>query len=421
MSALFLSLLVVIAISRQKTHKVFQKDVLLFATFLLMCAVISNTLISIYITQPSLTNPNALAGSIILSKKVQASFDYAFSITIGAFIVVATTPEITTRKDFLRYMSDEFPNSYVFYVFIMALAVVAIYISPESVDLSRYPLVTIQFEPYFLFINGVAVATLTLYAPYRFRTHMRRTNAGPEVRRDTYLVIAGISGFAIGELLFEIVLPNYGIDLRAPGFVVEMALIGLIAFAIREKSFLQELIVPMAETQSTTKPTYDLERARTYAVLERNGARSFEVFRDLVTHGAQGLCISRRSPKTIMQDYTLEKTPILWLSRVATEKNSVRPSPPEKVALAIEHFISVGENAVVLLDGFEYLIAHNDFSSVLALLHDLNEIVALHDAILLIPMDPSAFQEREFALIRREAYLLGPMASESSEVQNVTA
>ena len=410
-----------IAISRQKTHKVFQKHVLLFATFLLMCAVISNTLISIYITQPSLTDPNALAGSILLSKRVQATFDYAFSITIGAFIVVATTPEITTRKDFMKYMSDEFPNSYVFYAFIMVLAVVAIYISPASVDLTRYPLVTIQFESYFLFVNGVAVATLTLYAPYRFITHMRRTNAGPEVRRDTYLIIAGISGFAIGEFLFEIVLPNYGIDLRAPGFVVEMALIGLIAFAIREKSFLQELIVPVAETQSATKPTYALERARTYAILERDGARSFEIFRDLVTHGAQGLCISRRSPKTIMQDYGLEKTPILWLSRVATEKNSVRPSPPEKVALAIEHFISVGENAVVLLDGFEYLIAHNDFSSVLALMHDLNEIVALHDAILLIPMDPSAFQDREFALIRREAHLLGPGTTESSELARITA
>jgi len=133
------------------------------------------------------------------------------------------------------------------------------------------------------------------------------------------------------------------------------------------------------------------------------------------------LCISRRSPKTIMQDYGLEKTPILWLSRVATEKNSVRPSPPEKVALAIEHFISVGENAVVLMDGFEYLVAHNDFSSVLALLHDLNEIVALHEAILLIPMDPSAFQEREFAMIRREVYLLGPMAPEFADVARVTA
>jgi hypothetical protein len=420
-SALFLSLLVIIAITRQKTHKVFQKHVLLFATFLLMCAVISNTLISIYLPQPNATDMQALENGVILSKKVQATFDYAFSITIGAFIVVATTPEITTREDFFKYMGDEFPNSYVFYVFIMALAVVAIYISSETVDLSRYPLITIHFEPYFLFINGVAVATLTLYAPYKFIVHMRRTNAGPDVRRDTYLVILGISGFAIGELLFEIVLPNYGIDLRAPGFVVEMALIGLIAFAIREKSFLQDLIVPAAEAQSATKPTYELERARTYAILESDGTQSFEIFRDLVTHGAQGLCISRRSPKTIMQDFSLEKTPILWLSRVAMEKNSIRPSPPEKVALAIEHFISVGQNAVVLLDGFEYMVAHNDFSSVLALLHDLNETVALHDAILLIPMDPTTFQEREFALIRRETSLLGSMVPESREVARVTA
>ena len=420
-SALFLSLLVVIAISRQKTHKEFQKHVLLLSVFLLMAAVISNTIISIYFTQPSIADPVALTNSILLSKRVQATIYYAFGITIGAFIVVATTPTITTRKDFFKYMTDEFPNSYVFYVFIMALAVLSIYLSPAAVDLSNPPAITIRFESYFLFVNGIAVAMLALYAFYRFFTHMRKTNAGPEVRRDTYLIILGISGIPVCELLFEIVLPNYGIDLRAPGFVVEIALIGLIAFAIREKSFLQDLIVPAAETQSLTKPTYALERARTYAILERDGTQSFEIFRDLVTHGAQGLCISRRSPKTIMQDYGLEKTPILWLSRVATEKNSVRPSPPEKVALAIEHFISVGENAVVLLDGFEYLIAHNDFSSVLALLHDLNEIVALHEGILLVPMDPTAFQEREFAMIRREASLLGPMAPEYNEVARVTA
>ncbi len=426
-SALFLSLLVIIAIWRQKTHKAFQKHVLLFATLLLMGAVISNTVIAIYITQPAVggtsnqTNNTALMNSILLSKKVQATIYYAWGIAMGAFIVVATTPEITTRKDFFKYMTDEFPNSYVFYVFIMAVAILTIYISPETVDLSQYPLITIRFEPYFLFVNGIAVGMVSLYALYRFVTHMRRTNAGPEVRRDAYLIILGISGIPISELMFEIVLPNYGIDLRAPGFVVEIALIGLIAFAIREKSFLQELIVPMAETQSATKPTYDLERSQTYAILERDGAQSFEIFRDMVTHGAQGLCISRRSPKTIMQDFGLEKTPILWLSRVATEKNSVRPSPPEKVALAIEHFIDVGEHAVVLLDGFEYLVAHNDFSSVLALLHDLNEIVALHEAILLVPMDPTAFQEREFALIRREVALLGSMAPEVREVTKVPA
>lgn len=419
LSALFLSLLVIIAIVRQKTHKVFQKHVLLFATLLLMCAMVSNVLITLYITNPGQTDQNALKEGIVLSKRVQATFDYAFSMTIGAFIVVATIPSITTRRDFLKYMTDEFPNSYVFYLFIMAMAVIAIYISPVTV-VSTYPTV-IEFEPYFLFINGVAVGTLTLYAPYRFISHMRRTSPGPDVRRDTYLVIMGISGFAIGELLFEIVLPNFGIDLRAPGFVVEMALLGLIAFAIREKSFLQELVVPAAEAQAMTKPTYNLVRSHTYAILERDGQQGFEIFKDLVTHGAQGLCITRRSPKAVMQDYGLERTPILWLSRVATEKNSVRPSPPEKVALAVEHFISLGENAVVLLDGFEYLVAHNDFSSVLALLHDLNEIVALHDAILLIPIDPSTFQDREFALVRREATLLGPLAKEYNEAAAIHA
>jgi len=412
-SALFLSVLVIIAIWRQKTHKVFQKHVLLFAIVLLTCAIVSNVLITIYVTQPGQSDPDALKQGIILSKRVQATFDYLFSITIGAWIVLATTPSITTRKDFAKYMSDEFPNSYIFYVFIMAMALASIAITSPTVT-STQP-TTLSFEPYFLFVNGFAVGTLMLYAPFRFVSHLRKTNPGADVRRDTYLIIFGITGFAVGELLFEILLPNYSIDLRAPGFIVEMALIGLIAFAIREKSFLQELIVPEAEAHLQTKPTYDLERGFAYAILGRDGDEAFEIFKDLVTHGAQGLCITRRSPKLVMKNYGLERTPVLWLSRVASEKNSVRPSPPENVAMAIDHFVDIGQKGVVLLDGFEYLIAHNDFSSVLALLHDINEKLSVQDAILLLPLDPATFADREFALVRREVRLLGPLAIEYEE------
>lgn|GEM_PF-2905005 len=406
--ALFLSGFVVLAIARQKTQKVFQKKVLLTATFLLTCAVISNVLISIYIANNIASDPQATQGAIIVSKRVQATFDYAFSIVIGAFIVVATTTGITKGKDFVRWMTTEFPNSYVFYCFIMLFALATIYVSSPTV-VQVYPTI-IQFEPYFLVFNGVAVATLLIYAPYRFIGHLHRIKPDSRVRRDTYLILAGISGFSIGELLFEIVLPHYGIDLRAPGFIVEMALIGLIAYAAREKSFLQGLIVPVAEKQATSRPIYQLERAQTYAVHDRDGARAFEVFKDLVTHGAQGLCITRHPPKVVAPRYGLERTPILWLSRVATEESCVAPSPPEKVGRVVEQFVSFARKPVILLDGIEYLIAHNDFPSVLALVHDLNELVGLHDAILLLPMDPAAFQEREFALIRRESNLLGPGA-----------
>src|SRR5919201_2152098 len=420
-SALFLSAVIIVAIARQKTHRQFQKHVLLTAVYLLVCAIISNVLISILIgafsAQPS---TDALKNSIILSKRLQATFDYLFGMAIGAFIFIATTPEIGSRRDFARYMKTEFPNSYLFYLFLMIMTIVTIWFSTPTVESTNPTIIT--FESYFLFVNGVAVAALILYAPYRFVFYLRETKPDPEIRRDVAMIIFGISGFAIAELLFEIVLPTYygTIDLRAPGFILEMGLIGLIAYGVRGRSFLQELIIPEAEADLLTKPTYSLDRGVTYVVLERDAGLAFEIFKDLVTHGAQGLCITRRAPKAVMAEYGLERTPVLWLSRVATEKNAVRPSPPENVAMSIEHFIEASERSVVLLDGFEYLVAHNEFGSVLALLHDLNESVAIRESILLVPFDPSVFNEREIALIRREVRLLGPMTEDHDQVAGVT-
>src|SRR5207244_7818846 len=133
------------------------------------------------------------------------------------------------------------------------------------------------------------------------------------------------------------------------------------------------------------KPSHASNRGITHVARERDAGQASEIFKDLVTHGAQGLCTTRRAPKAVMAEYGLERTPVLWLTRVAAEKNAIRPSPPENVAMSIEHFIVASERPVVLLDGFEYLVSHNDFGSVLALLHDLNESVAIHESILLVP------------------------------------
>src|SRR2546428_10973038 len=107
-------------------------------------------------------------------------------------------------------MSEYFPISYVFYLCVIILPNVTYWVTPVTI-VSLTPTI-LSLEPYFLFVNGVAVATVILFAPYRFSIHMRRTKAGEEVRRDTFLIIFGISGFAVGEFLFEILLPNYGID-----------------------------------------------------------------------------------------------------------------------------------------------------------------------------------------------------------------
>ena len=407
-TALFLSVLILGAVLRQATRKSFQKYAFLASVVLLIGAIVSNILITIYLQQPA-ADVNAAASALLISKQVQATFDLAFAVTIGAFVLATAKPEIESRKAFMDYMRAEFPSPFLFYVFVQVLAIAVVWAFQATVLIPPFPAVTqLEFSLPFLFTLGLEWVTVMVYVPFMLLTSARRIPARSTLKTDVYLIILGVCGFAVSEFIVEIILPSYAIDGRAGGFVLEMALVGLIAYSVRQRSFLEDLLVPQAEAQLATAPTYDIKRGFTYLVLEETPDHSFEIFKDFVTHGAQGLCITRKAPKVVMESYGLERTPILWLSRVATQKNSIRPSPPENVALAVEHFIGVGKESVVLLDGLEYLVSHNDFSSVLALLHDLNENVSLSDSILLVPLDAKAMNDKEFALIKREVEIIVP-------------
>ncbi len=404
-AALFISVLIISAVGRQATKKSFQKRAFLFSVVLLMAAIVLNILITIYLKQPA-SDQVSQTNALVFSKKVQGTFDLLFGVTIGAFVLATAKPEIDSWRAFASHLREQFPNPFLFYVFVQFLAIAALWFSQPVVTQLSPP--KIDQSPAFLFTGGLAWLTLMIYVSFMLLSYIRRIHARPTMARDVYLMILGVCGYSVAEFTVEVILPSYAIDLRTVGFIIEMVLVGLVAFAVRERGFLEDLLMPQAEAELATAPAYDLPRGLTYVILEESPSHSFEVFQDLVTHGAQGLCITRKPPKMVMAEYGLEKTPILWLSRVASQKNCVRPSPPENVAMAVEHFIEVGKDSVVLLDGLEYLIAHNDFASVLALLHDLNENVSIHDSILLVPLDPRAMNEREFALVTREVRVITP-------------
>jgi len=399
-TALFISILILSAVARQATRKSFQKRTFLVSLILLIAAIVSNILLTIYLKTPASDPSQAL----ITTKRVQGTFDLLFAVSIGVFVLATAKPEIDSWKAFATHLRQQFPNQFIFYSFTQVLAIAVLWASEFPVPAGGTT--RIEFPSIFLFTGGLAWVTVLTYVPFMLLSYIRKSQPRPSVKRDVYMIIAGVVGYTFFEFVVEVVLPYYAVDVRAAGFIVEMMLVALVAFAVREKGFLEDLLQPQAEAALTTAPSFQLRRGFTYLVLEENPAHSFEIFRDLVTHGAEGLCITRKPPKMVAQDYGLERTPILWLSRVATQKNCVRPSPPENVAMAVEHFISVGQNPVVLLDGFEYLVAHNDFPSVLALLHDLNENVSIRDSILLVPLDPRALNDREFALIRREVQVI---------------
>jgi archaellum biogenesis ATPase FlaH len=56
-----------------------------------------------------------------------------------------------------------------------------------------------------------------------------------------------------------------------------------------------------------------------------------------------------------------------------------------------------------MLDGLEYLLVNNDFSRLLKFIEYINELVMQNSALLLISIDQRALDEREMALLERNA------------------
>ena len=114
---------------------------------------------------------------------------------------------------------------------------------------------------------------------------------------------------------------------------------------------------------------------------------------------AQGLCFTMYSPQEIRLKYALQTTPIFWISKHGSQ--SINPIDLEVIADISTKFLKQSKNPVVLLDGIEHLIFENGTAPVLRLLRDIEEWVILQKAILILPVNPVAIEQKELALIER--------------------
>lgn len=114
---------------------------------------------------------------------------------------------------------------------------------------------------------------------------------------------------------------------------------------------------------------------------------------------AQGLCFTMRSPIDIRLKYTIQTTPIFWISNHG-QKN-ISPTSLEVIADTINRFLKQSKNPIILLDGIEYLIFANGSAPVLRFIRDIEEWSILQNAIFILPINPTALDEQVMALIER--------------------
>jgi hypothetical protein len=160
-----------------------------------------------------------------------------------------------------------------------------------------------------------------------------------------------------------------------------------------------------SKTEDGIRLSSNIEPGEMY-LFKRNPADAFEVFTNTVFAGHQGLCITRMYPPKIRSKYGLQKTPIVWLTNEATEGEQCVYSVQE-LSILVGDYLAKAEKAVVLIDGFEYLITNHGFDAFLRFLQILKNRVQRRNGILIASVFQQTLTPRELGLIEREMQLFG--------------
>ncbi len=147
-----------------------------------------------------------------------------------------------------------------------------------------------------------------------------------------------------------------------------------------------------------------LKEGTMYLVKGKDIERSYLLFAEAIGEnpGTGGLLITRKSPSRVKAAYNLAGISALWLSQ-KEEENVLYPTQLPKLVYLISQAVFDQKGSVVLLDGIEYLIVHNKFEKVLKQLYIIREVLYRHGGILLIPLDPEAFSEKELGFLEKES------------------
>jgi len=148
---------------------------------------------------------------------------------------------------------------------------------------------------------------------------------------------------------------------------------------------------------------YNIDFKHSYLVKEHQPVMSFNIFKEMIDEGVDGLCITRNNPAEIREKYGLDNIPIIWLTRnrIETEK-CIDPSNVTRLSVEISTFISNIDSGSILLEGLEYLISYNDYPLILRFLQLMNDKIMLGNSCMIVPLNPQILQENELHMLERE-------------------
>ena len=198
---------------------------------------------------------------------------------------------------------------------------------------------------------------------------------------------------------------------------LERMLTGSVGPSATRKIVEEEVEVkPVAEVIKDTTPIYKLEQGKVVVIPEK----AYEVFTDQITHGIEGLCITRSNPDEIRRQWHFTETPIIRLSHEKGKGEMyVSPTNLPLLYITIKSFVENSKNSIILMDNLEEIIAENisvvPESEVLDFVYSLENLARKSHTRLVLKVRPEFVCRTKLTTditeVNQILFLLGPLSS----------
>ncbi|NQU78881.1 DUF835 domain-containing protein [Candidatus Woesearchaeota archaeon] len=261
----------------------------------------------------------------------------------------------------------------------------------------------------YFFVWFQALPFLYAFMHFVFRYFYGQRN--DKKKQMLYLLVGSAFPIMIG-IPTGVLLPFFDIYLPPHNNLLSLVMSVFIAIGIIKYKFLTiqpigEHIVPGRKLEHKLAQKYLLQTGKSYFIThERSSDIAHKVMLTHLYRNRYGLIITARNPTSVRQDYGIETTPIVWLTDTDTQQLSVDPIDIQQLYETIHMFVRKVPNAIVLIDGLDYLIQHNNFEKILHFITQIRLVVVQNGACLIITKGSAVLTHKQERMINQHLVAL---------------
>ena len=298
-------------------------------------------------------------------------------------------------------------NKYlIFGLYLISIALLILFnfiISVQDVQLSRWGYrVAVSSKFYFVAIWCLGII---IFVIFNFFTSYKQSKTLIEKKQVRH-VFYGAAILGILAITTNIIPPIFGIEIYPSSTIGLLILSIFIGAAILKYNLFtfKPMIELTSECKKSSPKKYRLRPGNPYLVKDIHGDKGYSIFSDQITHGINGLGVTKYSPQKIRNKYKIKSTPLLQFT--FNKSDTETTVNPRKIDIdlipQIEDFAKKGDKTIFYMDCFDQIALVKGFETSLKLILDIKKICEDHDSIFLLSVNPEFLDRGQFEHLEKE-------------------